>query len=194
MTASIFRAPVLHFSRLGLGLSLVLGVLSSAIVAEAAGFISVPAGGVGPLTFDLVANPTPTNGFSTQSIAGAGNAPNDPVAMDTAVQTNEVANIQLVLPQSTTQPPSTQAFARYNSAGFFLQTRPTGNAYTVLLGTFHNDSGQDQGSIILTYDQTYAQSGGTEQIPGLHVYYSLTGAAGTWQKLDALSGREGNFN
>src|SRR5678816_3698812 len=141
MTASIFRAPVLHFSRLGLGLSLVLGVLSSAIVAEAAGFISVPAPGIGPLTFDLVANPTPTNGFSTQSIGGVGNSVNSPAAMDLAVPTNDIANINLILPQSNTQPPSTHAFARYNYGGFFLQTRPTGNAYTLLLATFRNNTG-----------------------------------------------------
>jgi hypothetical protein len=191
---SLFRASASRFARLGLGLSLALGVLSTAIVTEGAGFISVPASGIGPLTFDLVANPTPTNGFSTQTIGGAGNSVNDPNAMNTAVPTNDIANINLILPQSNTQPPSTQAFARYNYGGFFLQTRPTGNAYTILVGSFRNDSGADRNSIILTYDQGFAQSGGTEQVPGLWVYYSLTGAPGTWQKLDSLSGQEGTLN
>jgi hypothetical protein len=63
-----------------------------------------------------------------------------------------------------------------------------------LLGTFRNDSGTDRSLVILGYDQGFAQSGGTEQVPGLNVYYSLTGAAGTWHKLDALSGREGTFS
>src|ERR1051325_2691862 len=190
MARSIFRASVSRFSRLGLA----VGVLSSAIPAGAAGFISVPASGIGPLTFNLVSAPTATNGFSTQSIGGAGNSINDPSAMNLAVPTNDIANISLVLPQSTTQPPSTQAYARYNSAGFFLQTRPTGNAYTVLVATFRNDTGSDHSQIVLTYDQGFAQPGGTEQVPGLWVYYSLTGTAGTWQKLDALSGREGTFS
>src|SRR6476619_8092111 len=85
MTTSLFRASASRLSRLGLGLSLALGVLSSAMVAGAAGFISVHASGIGPLTFDLVANPTPTNGFSTQTIGGAGNSVNSPAAMDLAV-------------------------------------------------------------------------------------------------------------
>jgi hypothetical protein len=190
------RACSQFIRHLVLDLSL-LALASAALMsinATAAGFISVPSTGVGPLTFDLVATPTPTNGFSTQSIVGAGNSINDVVALDTSVQTNEIANINLVLPQSNTQPPSTSGFARYNYGGFFLQLRTTGNAYAELLGTFRNDSGTDRSVIILGYDQGFAQSGGTEQVPGLNVYYSLTGAAGTWHKLDGLSGREGTFS
>src|ERR1043166_6832920 len=108
--ASIFLAPV---SRPGLGLCLALGVLSSSIVAGAAGFISVSASGIGPLTFDLVAEPNPTNGFSPQSIGGAGNRINDADAMNLAVSTNEVANINLILPQANTQLPGTHVLARY---------------------------------------------------------------------------------
>src|ERR1043166_423047 len=111
--ASIFLAPVSRFSRPGLGLGLALGVLSSSIVAGAAGFISVSASGIGPLTFDLVAEPNPTNGFSTQSIGGAGNSINDADAMNLAVSTNEVANINLILPQANTQLPGTHVLARY---------------------------------------------------------------------------------
>jgi hypothetical protein len=141
--------------RLALGCVALAASIYLAPGTRAAGFISVPAVGVGPLTFDNVANPPPTNGFSTQNILGAGNSVNDPAAMDLAVPTNEVANITALLPQSASIPPTTinPSFARYNTAGTWLQMRPTGNAYNVLLATFRNESGLDRNSIILTYDQ-----------------------------------------
>src|SRR5882762_659433 len=48
-------------TRLLLAATAILMVL--AINAGAAGTLGVPSGGLGPLTFDLVADPAPTNGF-----------------------------------------------------------------------------------------------------------------------------------
>jgi len=117
--------------------------------------------------------------------------------LDSAVALLAASGITTLLPQSTTQPPSLNALARYNSGGFYLQTRPTTVDYDVLLGTFHNDSGLDRGTIIIDYDlagivssdATRSESSG---LWGHRVYYSLTGAAGTWVHIPDLDTADGS--
>jgi hypothetical protein len=154
--------------------------------AQGAGVMSFP---VGPLTFDNVASPTPTNGWSTLNVTGAGNTwTTANAALEPAVQALTSAGINLLLPQSNTQPPSTSGGGfRYNYGGFFLQSRPTGDAGVVLMGTFQNDSGSAQNVVRLSYDfaiQTILAG----ELPGWEVYYSLTGAANSWTKIPELSG------
>src|SRR5687767_7503596 len=110
--------------RLQLCLGLVLGLVCTTTAVNAA--ISIPASGsVGPLTFDAL--PAVAD-WSTVSIAGGGGDTTTADALDMAVINNTAASaVATVLGSSGTQPPSQNAIARWNSAGFYLQTRPTGN-------------------------------------------------------------------
>ena len=62
-------------------------------------------------------------------------------------------------------PPAANANAVWSSTGFYLQTRPTGNRYTVLMGKFMNDSGTNATEIGLSYLFTIA-AGGTGEDAG----------------------------
>lgn len=157
--------------------------------------ISVPDAGVGPLTFSTF--PALANGWSTVSIAGAGNTASTATALDALVQTNSVAGIVTALGQSSTVPPSANALFRWNSAAQYIQGRPTGNSHALLLATLRNDGTSDKSQVGISYDFSTASPAATpEQIPGFLVYYSLTGAPGTWQPVGPLSQNEtiGNQN
>jgi hypothetical protein len=124
--------------------------------------------------------------WSTLSVAGA--APADAAALDTAVidGTDGLA-VNGVLGSSTTVPPSTNAIARYNSTQGFLQTRPTGNAYTLLMATLVNNTGGDLNSVKIAYDYSKDTDTASEVIKGHRVYYSTTGTTGSWILIPELS-------
>jgi hypothetical protein len=89
---------------------------------------------------------------------------------------------------SEENPPAANASATWSSAGGYLQTRPTGNRYTVLMGKFQNDSGTNATQITISYQLTIAAGGtGEDSGMGTRVYYSLTGATGSWVNLPAFS-------
>jgi len=185
LIASPSRVSASRFYRL-CGSAFALALFSVALTAGAAGRIVVGAGGVGPLTFDLVADPAPTNGFSATSVGSSAGTIATAAQMDTAVGLLAASGITTILPQSQTQnPPSAAVLPRYNSLGFYLQSRTTTTDFGVLMGTFRNDSGQDRNTVTIDYDQgAFVAAGSTiSESPGLYgfrVYYSLTGAAGTW--------------
>src|SRR5688572_19008906 len=135
---SLFR-PV---GRLAFALALLL-----AGAAQAA--ISVSGGGTGTLTFDAL--PAVTE-WSTLNLTGGGNSIQSTAVMDAYVQARSAADVNAVLGSSGTVPPSGNALARWNSAQFYLQTLPTGNAATLLMATLQNDVGADANDMTITYD------------------------------------------
>jgi len=154
--------------------------------------INVPDAGVGPLTFDT--QPTLANGWSTVTWPSGNGDITSVTAMDTAANTNAAAGIATVLGSSATvNPPSANAIFRWNSANHYIQSRPTGNAYTILLGTFRNASSGDKSSFILDYTFGAEFLAGTTEgedpgLEGHRVYYSLTGAPGTWTHIPQFDG------
>ena len=150
--------------------------------------ISVGASGVPADPFDVI---PPATSWSTFSIAGGAGTPEDNAGLDTMVQAVAASAINAQVNSTTGNPPGTLATARWSSTGFYLQARPTGNAATLLMATLRNDSGGDVASMNVTYEYVQRLAGpAAELIPGLRVYYSLTGAGGSWVPL----GNFGNIN
>ena len=132
----------------------------------------------------------PAADWATYSASGGGS---DSYVMDTDVNTAITAS--LVAAQTTSNPndPATQfATATWSSAGLYLQTRATGNRYTVLMGKFVNNTGTNATQIALSYLLTIAGAAGTAEDAGLgtRVYYSLSGVANNWTNLSTLNTTE----
>jgi len=174
-----------------------ISILAAFASALSLAHAAIPVGptGSGTLTFDAV----PALGeWSTRDPGGAAgditNLVTTPtpglVGLDERVNTNSVAltftnlNSQgAVLPAI----PNANRVGLYATSGHYIMTRPTGPAYSVLMGTFQNNSGIAQSQIVITYNLT-SISNVTEEIPGQGVYYSLSGAAGSWVRIPSLSG------
>jgi hypothetical protein len=162
-------------------------------VARAA--IPVGTNGSGVLTFDTV----PALGeWSTRDPGGAaGDITNfvtipSPglVGLDERVNTNSITLVFTNLNSQGTVLPAIPAANRvgvYATSGHYIMTRPTGPGYSVLMGTFQNNSGAAQPQIVITYTLN-ANSEVAEQISGHGVYYSLSGTAGSWIRIPSISG------
>ncbi len=167
-------------------LSLILSV--ACLVPSVQAAISVDADGVGP--FDFPARPTVAEGWSTLGVGTAANAYNNAAALDEAVIANTDATaVTTELGSSATAPvPSANAIARWNSTLLLVQSRPTENAYNILMATLQNDTGIDVTTLNITYDWGQKNtSTPTEQIPGHRVFYSTTGTPGSWVLIPELS-------
>src|SRR5206468_4297053 len=124
--------------------------------------IPVPVTGVGPITFDTL--PGLANGWSIERVPATAGTAGDLATVanfDIAANTNDVAAMVTALgtdaavTNSTTMfgnASSTSANFRWNSAGHFLESRPTGNAYAILLATFANNSGQARNNVTISCD------------------------------------------
>ena len=167
-----------------------LTVIVSCLATLAEAAISVGPAGSGTLTFDTF--PTVADGWSTVTNAGGNADIADAAALDAAVQNNVASAINLPLGSSATVNPSisANAIARWNSALQLIQTVPTGVQYVSLLATLRNDTGADQSALTLSYDLNELSATNTtvvEEIPGHRIYWSLTGAANSWQVIPSLS-------
>src|SRR3954466_15734195 len=158
-----------------------ISILAAFASALSLAHAAIPVGptGSGTLTFDAV----PALGeWSTRDPGGASgditNLVTTPtpglVGLDERVNTNSVAltftnlNSQgAVLPAI----PNANRVGLYATSGHYIMTRPTGPGYSVLMGTFQNNSGSDRLQIVITYNLT-SVSNVTEEIPGHGVYYS----------------------
>src|SRR2546430_1212177 len=115
--------------------------------------LSVGPSGAGPLTFDT--QPFLSNGWSTLNIAGLNTSIQTAAALDAAVNTNAAVNISTQIPPDTTAPAPTFEIGspfRWNAIGQFIESRPTANAYQLLLLALRNDSGADRPIVALSYD------------------------------------------
>lgn len=134
-----------------------------------------------------------TNDFSAQPLAADwatasfGTQAGEVYTPDTDVNANITANgITTQTTPNTGNPPMQLATATWSSTGFYLQTRPTGNRYTVLMGKFTNATGTNATQVAISYTFTVPASGATEDI-GNRAYYSVTGLAGSWTNIAALN-------
>jgi len=150
--------------------------------------ISVTASGSVPLTFDSI---PPTNQFSMRNVAGGSGAPSptDATTLGAAAVTNSARMIASALVSDGGNPPALNGNATWSSSGKYAHTRPTGNAFILLLATFRNDKGSPITSIDLGYKLTVAAPA-TEQVNGHLVYYSLSGDAGSWVPLPTISNQD----
>ena len=174
------------------------------LVLRAEASISVGPAGVGPLTFST--NPIVTE-FSTSVMNGFGGTFNDVADVSAAIAVFSLSNHApgfVPLLSTMTWPPSGDPGGfRYNNNATFgglIQSRPvtTGtNAANLLLATFRNDSGAPRNDHVLSYDfslATTASLGLDDELPGFHVFYSVTGAAGSWQPVPGLTATEAQVN
>ncbi len=142
---------------------------------------------VGPAgyTNDFSAQP-PVEDWATSTRSGA---QGDTYDMDADVNTNITAAVANVQPAANTgDPPSATLRAVWSSTGLYLQTRPTGNKYTTLMGKFVNHSGSNATEIVVSYRLTIAGAVVAEDPgKGTRVYYSQTGATNTWINLPTFS-------
>jgi hypothetical protein len=136
-----------------------------------------------------------TNAFNTQppaadwsqgSIAGASADIGTEGAMDTAVQNINAAAITAQTVSDALNPPNSSAAGTWSSSGFYLNTRPTGNAATLLMCSLVNTLGVEAVGVNIQYDHLQAVVAG-EQVPSFQVYYSLSGAPGSWVRIPSLS-------
>jgi hypothetical protein len=149
--------------------------------------ISVGPGGSEVISFTV--SPAPTE-WSTRFLAGSELSFATTTALDVAVQTNSASTItNTLLDGLGAVPPGQNTLASWTGGGTSaLWTRPAANSATLLMATLQNNTGTDQDVARISY--TLGQSGATpaEQIAAHQVYYSFSGAPGTWVKIPALSG------
>ena len=120
-------------------LLLLLAAILTCAAANSHAAISVGPSGSGVLTFDAL--PAVTE-WSTLSVGSFSSRFSDAAALDAAVMASTTAAfVNVALSQSAIIPPSQNAIPRWTSAGLWLQTRPTGNDYTLLMATLRNDTG-----------------------------------------------------
>lgn len=146
------------------------------------------AASVGPTGYTNAFNtavPSPGD-WSTESISGGSGDVTTAAELDAAVQSLTASGIATQISSDTGNPPAANALATWSSTGHYLQTRPTGVKMAVLIATLVNDTGTNADVLNLNYDFTVATSV-TEEISGHRVYYSLTGAANSWQNVPALN-------
>lgn len=151
---------------------------------QAVAQLSVGPTGLVPQTFDTL---PPATSWSQRSTAGGAGDVTNAVGMDAQIQTNSAALITAALVSSAGDPPTATANGMWASAGRYVLTRVTGNSFAIIMATLRNNTGSNLSSVRLSYDLNLRLPV-AEQIPGNSVYFSLSGAAGTWQRLDTLSG------
>ena len=141
---------------------------------------------VGPAGYINGFETQPATDWATLSIAGA---PTDTYNPDAVVNASVSAiSVAARTAFDAGNPPVANPNAVWSSAGLYLQTRPTANLATVLMGRFLNNTGTNATQIALSYLFTIAASGATEEIGmGTRVYFSLTGQANSWINVPALN-------
>jgi hypothetical protein len=160
---------------------------------RAAGQLLVQPSGLPAQTFD--AAPAASE-WATLSIGPrvGGGVITSGTAMDTAIQTNTAAGINVTLHTNATAAPLPTGFAQWNSISHNLQTKADTNWYVLLKATLRNNTGSNIVSVTISYDLATAAGTVTEQVPGHRVYYSLTGATGTWVRVPGFDSASGTDN
>jgi hypothetical protein len=153
--------------------------------------ISVGPTGSGVISFGT--QPTVAEGWSTMTNGGASGDISTVAALVAQVNTNVATAMLAPLGSSPTIAPSISPanIPRWNSSNSNLQSVATGPAYLSLLATLQNDTGVNQNSLNISFDLDELHATGTtvaEEVPGLLVFVSLTGIAGSWTGVPALSG------
>ncbi len=136
-----------------------------------------------------------TNSFTVQpaagdwtagSIAGGAGDIGSTAQMDSSIQSVTAAGISAQLNADVANPPGPGAVPVWSSAGGYIQSRPTSVGAQLILCTLVNNLGVDAIGLNLLYD--FAEVAPlAEEVNGHRVYYSLTGGAGSWTAIPALS-------
>ena len=147
--------------------------------------ILVGLAGTGTNSFSVL--PTALDGWTTASLSGGNSDVNTPSAVDAAIQTVAAAGVSGALTTDGFLPPTIFGQFRWNSAGLYIQSRPTGTKLNLLLATLRNTTGAGVASFDVSY--TFGEASGVqaEEVPGFRVFYSVTGAANTWLPVPALT-------
>ena len=158
---------------------LVLMTIVVCLISGAQAAVVGPAG----YTADFSTLPVPAD-WATRSITGGANGAADSTNV-TQVGTNVAAiaasSITTAVNNSSPTNPPAAALASWTSAGTaFLATRPTGVRLTLLMATLVNNTGSNVDTVNISYNLTIV-SNVTEEVTGHLVYYSFTGAAGSWE-------------
>ena len=152
--------------------------------ARVFGAIVLGPGGVGPQTFDTLPS---AQDWSTLGLAGSAADIHTLEEVHATIQQLNATSINQQLGSASSLPPTTNGIARWNTTGKFLQSRPTSTRATLLMARIQNACGTNATGLRIGFDfAVYEQLAG--ELPGFQVYYSLTGSAGTWQNVAALSG------
>ena len=179
--------------------------LLAALVGTASAAVSIPIGGT---TVNFATVPSNAD-WSSVSVGGGagdltvlGSVPNGMDVATTGVSatlawpgtaTNWTTNSITTMPAAQ----SLNAAMRYVTGSQTILTGPTGNRYSALVGRFQNNAGGTIESLSLawTLGSPFAPGGtgavGTDPIAGLHVYFSKTGATGSWTLFSAPHGTVG---
>ena len=167
---------------------LALAALAGLATAASAALSVGPSGYTnGFSSLESVTNNPPTGWWSKSVEGGDNDSIATPLDLDGNVQTNSAVFISSGLGASASVPPTAAGVARWNSANQNVQTRPTGNMYSLLMAELQNDSGADANAAVVTYSFGVVQNPDVvEEIPGHRAYFSTNGAPGTWQLLPAL--------
>ena len=79
--------------------------------------------------------------------------------MDLDIQTNIAATVvTTAITSSASDPAAASLRAVWSSTGLYVQTRPTGNRYTTLMGKFLNASGSNVAELVISYQLTFAST------------------------------------
>ena len=157
-----------------------VAVLALALPTRAV--ISLGGSGTGVWTFNTWPS---SNDWSSFSISGGSSDVTTAAALDARVQVISAAQVNAPLLADIVSPPSVVAIAVWSSSGHYIQTRPAGNAATVLMATLQNDRGRPAYSVEVSFEFA-ARVISTEQL-GVRLYYSLSGSQNTWQFIHEFS-------
>ena len=153
--------------------------------------------GAGPITLDFATAPGAAD-WSTIAAGLASSATGEltygtPAQLDAGVQTIAQTAATAALVVSATNPPSVNASGRYNSTLALLQTRPltvntaATSAAAFMIGRLVNSNAVSITNLDVSFLGGIFTNGGTEQIPGQRVYFSLTGLANSWTNIAGLN-------
>ncbi|MCX6879985.1 MAG: hypothetical protein NTW21_40220 [Verrucomicrobia bacterium] len=137
--------------------------------------IPVGASGSGTLTFDSA--PAATE-WSMLSVSGAAGDVTTDAGLDSAMIS--------IVASGITGPLATQAGSGTNGSAYWrsgdqkLGTQPTGNKMTLLMATLQNTSGDTINGLTVAYTLGLPTVNPAEEIKGHRVYWSNTGATGSW--------------
>ena len=137
--------------------------------------IQVGASGSGLLTFDTL--PLASE-WSTLSVAGSSTAVEHDAGIDVVMAGTAASGIYGTLASQIGSGANAKAYWR--SGDQKLGTEPTGNMLTLLMATLRNTSDSPIDGLTVSYTLRSATVSPGEAIKGHRLYWSRTGAAGSW--------------
>jgi hypothetical protein len=149
--------------------------------------ILVGSGGVGPITFAAEPPLAITEWATINILTGAANSYINPDQVDAGVQTLDATTITLAL--NRTNAVNTSRIAAHHTNNTYIYTQPTGVPMAVIKSTLRNNSGSAVNAITVSYNYSIVTTPVTDEAPGQRVFYSLTGAVGSWVLIPEFSGK-----